>query len=298
MQGQYSKLEFVTRRASKLLGNCKAGNICKELKKLKQQDKSKIHAHNTTLRLQVVDLKVELATKNKEIRQLRAQTESLEWIREVVGTPVDVLNKAHLFENDIKTKGQLSTAKIIPILVSFMMKMEVALVNIRKLVSGSLVGSSQAPPPPPKKTPRKEKPLEEVKTLLPQRPVKELVARLAKVEIPPAAIPSAAKKKKAEKDSDTKTTSSEPSSQRRKSRRKTKKEPYPELESEEESAAEDTRSSDGDQESEEEESTTPPPKLKKRMDTRASDKKKHASGFKSPVAPKRPSKIPQKEESS
>ena len=36
LQGQYSKLESVTRGASKLLGDYKPGNIIKELKKLKQ----------------------------------------------------------------------------------------------------------------------------------------------------------------------------------------------------------------------------------------------------------------------
>ena len=63
--------------------------------------------------------------------------ESLEQIREVVGSPGNVLNKVRFFDNDIKTKVQLSAAKIIPILVTFIQKMEIALVNIRKLVSGS-----------------------------------------------------------------------------------------------------------------------------------------------------------------
>ena len=34
LQGQYSKLEFVTKGASKILGNYRPGNIVKELKKL------------------------------------------------------------------------------------------------------------------------------------------------------------------------------------------------------------------------------------------------------------------------
>ena len=38
LEGQYSKMEAVTREVSKLLGNCKAGKIIKELKKLKQED--------------------------------------------------------------------------------------------------------------------------------------------------------------------------------------------------------------------------------------------------------------------
>ena len=48
---------------------------------------------------------MELKAKDEEIRQLRAQMESLEKIREVVGTPGDVLNKARFFDNDIKTEG-------------------------------------------------------------------------------------------------------------------------------------------------------------------------------------------------
>ena len=102
-----------------------------------------LEAHNTMLRSQVADLKVELALKNEEIHQLRAQMESLEQIREVVGTPAYVMNKVRLFDNDVKTKRQLSAAKIIPILVSFTMKMEAALVDIRKLVSISLARSSE-----------------------------------------------------------------------------------------------------------------------------------------------------------
>ena len=53
----------------------------------------------------MADLKVELAMKNEEIRQLRVQMESLEQIGEVVGNPDDVLNKTRLFDNDIKIEG-------------------------------------------------------------------------------------------------------------------------------------------------------------------------------------------------
>ena len=34
LQGQYSKLEYVTKGACKLFGNCRPANICKELEKL------------------------------------------------------------------------------------------------------------------------------------------------------------------------------------------------------------------------------------------------------------------------
>ena len=123
-------MEFVSKGASKFFGDYRPGNIIKELKKLKQQDKLQLEAPNTTLRSQVADLKVEPAMKNEEIYQLWVQMESLERIREVVETLGDVLNKAHLFDNDIKIEGQLLAAKIISILVNFMWKMEAALVDI------------------------------------------------------------------------------------------------------------------------------------------------------------------------
>ena len=137
LQRQYSKLEFVKKRASKLLGNCRPKNIVKELKKLKQQDMSTLEATNTTLSSRVAKLRVEMAKKDEEICQLRIQTESLERIREAVGNPGNVMNKVRLFDNDIKTKGQLSAAKIIPILVNFVCKMETTLVEIQKLVPRS-----------------------------------------------------------------------------------------------------------------------------------------------------------------
>ena len=70
LQEQYSKLEYVTKRACKLLGDYRPGNICKELKKLQQKDTATLEATNVTLLSQVADLKVELAMKNEEICQL------------------------------------------------------------------------------------------------------------------------------------------------------------------------------------------------------------------------------------
>ena len=72
LQGQYSKLEYATKGACKFLGNYKPANLCKELEKLQQKDTAMLKATNMTLLSQVVDLKVELAMKNKEIHQLQA----------------------------------------------------------------------------------------------------------------------------------------------------------------------------------------------------------------------------------
>ena len=150
----------------------------------------------------------------------------------MVGTPGNILNKACLFDNDIKVEGQLSAQKIITILVNFGRKMETTLVDIRKLVSRSQAGPSR--PPLLLTTPQKEKQVKELKTLLQQRLIKEVIAKVAKIEIPTAVsatTPIAAKAKKTEKDSETKMTSSKPSSQRKSSKKKTK-EPSPELEEE------------------------------------------------------------------
>ena len=109
-----------------------------------------------------------LVKKNEDIRQLKEQKkEGLDWIREVIGNLGDLVNKAHLFDNYIKTEMPLSLPKVIAILVSIGQKMEVILVEMRKLVSGSPTESSQTPLPSVKAMPLKEKPLVELKTPLP-----------------------------------------------------------------------------------------------------------------------------------
>ena len=118
------------------------------------------------------------------------------------------------------------------------MKMDAALMEIWKLLSVSPVGSSQAPPPPLKEAPKKKKSLGEVKTSLPQKQVKELVARMDKIEIP-TSTPATGKAKKTGRDS--RTPSSEPSIQRKSVKKKKKKGPSLESEDGEESTKE-TRS--------------------------------------------------------
>ena len=150
-----------------------------------------------------------LAKKDEEICQLKEQKkEGLDWIREVIGNRGDLVNKAHLFDNHIKTEMLLSLSKVIAILMSFGSKMEVTLVEMRKLVCGLPAESSQLVLPSPKTMPQKEKPLVELK---------ELVVEVAKIEIPIA--PASAKAKESETP---KTTSLEPS-QWRMSTRKTER---------------------------------------------------------------------------
>ena len=151
------------------------GNIVWELKKLKVTDSTALEARNKSVEQEVADLKVELAFRSDELEDVKTKLASLERVEKLLGASRDVHNKAHLFNNDVKTAGEVSTTKIIPILVTFVRKMETVLVNIEKLVSGTIEGKSSRPlMAAPKETPRKGKPLKEIKTPLPpQRPGKE-----------------------------------------------------------------------------------------------------------------------------
>ena len=66
-------MEIVIKRASKLLGDCKAGNICKELLKLKERDTTSLEATNAALSTYVQELKIALALKKDEVYVLKEQ---------------------------------------------------------------------------------------------------------------------------------------------------------------------------------------------------------------------------------
>ena len=60
-------MELVIRGATKLLGDYKAGNISKEIKKLKEEDNLELKVHNTQLKLWVNDLQVTVKAQDEEI---------------------------------------------------------------------------------------------------------------------------------------------------------------------------------------------------------------------------------------
>ena len=64
-------MEIVIKEASKLLGDYKAGNICKELKKLKEKDTASLEAANMTLSAQVQELQMTLVLKKDEVWMLK-----------------------------------------------------------------------------------------------------------------------------------------------------------------------------------------------------------------------------------
>ena len=72
VQNRFSMMEVVIREASKLLGDCKAGNIVRELKKLKEKDIASLEAANKKLQLEVDQLKAALALKEDEVKDCKA----------------------------------------------------------------------------------------------------------------------------------------------------------------------------------------------------------------------------------
>ena len=68
VQSHYSKMELVIKGATKLLGDYKAVNISKEIKKLKEEDSSELKAHNAQLKIWVNDLQVTVKAQDEEIQ--------------------------------------------------------------------------------------------------------------------------------------------------------------------------------------------------------------------------------------
>ena len=62
------KVEYITKGACKLLGDCKPIDLCKELEKIQQKDTTVLEANNRKLESQVANLKVEITKKDEELR--------------------------------------------------------------------------------------------------------------------------------------------------------------------------------------------------------------------------------------
>ena len=85
------------------------------------------------MKIRVNDLQVMVKAQDEEIRRLRAMTEGIERIQKFIGHTSDVVTKAHLFDNEVKTEDQVSAQKIITVLVKYGHKMEATLGEMRKL---------------------------------------------------------------------------------------------------------------------------------------------------------------------
>jgi hypothetical protein len=144
LQNEYWRLEHITRGANKALGNCSAGNILREL--AKKTDRSKVEAlenEKAQLTAQVEAMTKELTQKSEEIRRYKAeQTVVLSKVRELVGQPGEVVNKAHLYDQLLESADPASTRQTLQILVKYSRTMKDLLAEIQKIM-------------PPRGTPRR-----------------------------------------------------------------------------------------------------------------------------------------------
>jgi hypothetical protein len=134
-RNQFTEMDAVVKGASKLLGDCKASNICKELKKLKATDTAPLEAANRTLRTEVIELNQKLGKARDDIERIKmVKTDAVIEILELVKTPGDALNRAVLF-NEFVSKGvPVNLVKMVEILRGFHNKMEAALGELRNMV--------------------------------------------------------------------------------------------------------------------------------------------------------------------
>ena len=56
VQSRYNKMEIVIRNPTKLLGDCRTGNLSKEIRKLKEEGSNKLKTQNEQLKLRIAEL--------------------------------------------------------------------------------------------------------------------------------------------------------------------------------------------------------------------------------------------------
>ena len=121
---------------SRALDNCGPGNILREL--AKKTDQSKVDALETEkahLIAQVAAMTLELAQKTEEIRCYHAeQAVVINRVREFIGYPGEIVNKAHLYDKLMETMEPSSAKQILQILVKYSRMMKDLLKEIQELL--------------------------------------------------------------------------------------------------------------------------------------------------------------------
>ena len=160
LQTRYYRLEHITRGANQALVNCGPGNILRELAKRadrKELDQVKkeldqVKMENAHLHGQVATMTQELSQKSEEIRKYHAeQAVVFSRIRELVGHPGKIVNKARLYDHLVESREPVSAIQTIPILVKYSRMMNNMFAEIQKVVppSGTPQRVYQGPPGSP-----------------------------------------------------------------------------------------------------------------------------------------------------
>lgn len=309
VESHYTKLETVVKGASRLLGDCKAANIGKEIRKLKAEDDSTLKKHIEALKTRVSEQQAMMKTQEAEIARIKAQWTGFQKIRSIIEFDGDIVAKAHLFDEAIKMESPLSQQKSVQILSKYAGRIEEALAEMKKLVRVSPgAGSSKpsdtppsrpsstppgqtlpttatTPPPKPLSSPKAKPVFSALKERIEKRQIEAaLTATMQGVSAIAADVPTSSGKKK---EPESGAASSEPSDRKGK---KSKSLPTDEDEVESVSSSTDEEDEDegDDDEEEEEESRTPPPGRQ----TRSGGKKAPTYNPKKGQKRKPPSKSP------
>lgn len=135
LQSQYVWMKHITRGVSKALDNCRLKNILWELAKKTYCSKVKaLETEKAKRAAQVGAMTMKLADKIEEIRRYHAeQTVVLNWVRDLVGNPNEVVNKAaHKF---MEAEEPSSARQTLQNLVKYSRTMKELLTEIHKLLS-------------------------------------------------------------------------------------------------------------------------------------------------------------------
>lgn len=112
-----------------------------------------LEAENAKLKNHVADLANEVSGTSEEIWHLNTESkEGHNRIRNYIGNLGDVIKKARLFDNDIKTDDHISAPQVVAILVEFNRHMELTLAKMRKLLAVVLFEPFQLLVPLPSRT--------------------------------------------------------------------------------------------------------------------------------------------------
>ena len=114
----YYRLEQSTRGANQTLNDCGPGNILRELAERADQAKrefEQVKTENTNLNAHVSAMAQELSQKSEEIRMYHAEQEVVfKRIRELIGQPAKVVNKAWLYDQLVGSGDKSPPGRLFP----------------------------------------------------------------------------------------------------------------------------------------------------------------------------------------
>ena len=139
LENQYFRMEYITRGVNRALGNCGPENILQKLaKRTDRKQVETLETEKAQLAAQVAAMTMEIALKSEEIRKYQAkQAVVLSRVRELVGHPGEVVNKAHLYNQLMESADPSSARQTLQFLVKYSRSMKDLLTEIWNLLAPS-----------------------------------------------------------------------------------------------------------------------------------------------------------------